>query len=228
MHGFENAPQVLPRRRIAVEALQEQHVADEARHPAHRRAIADDGSHPARLEELPREALAAHAAEHAAGTEVHQVAIAARAVAGEGLAKLLAGDAAEHGRYRRGSAMEREVVDRRVEKLLLPPHHAARAAQVVCDAFMRIDEAVRHGERRMHERRHRLEESLDRERLEEPLVPVRLEADEFRRDFRATRHQGAWLVSFGGSFCKTVALRAATPHVTTLAAARTPVEISAW
>src|SRR5689334_2633098 len=191
MHGFENATQVLPGRRIAVEALQEQHVANQARHPADRRAIADDGSHPACFEELPREALAAHAAEYAAGAKVHEVAIAAGAVASEGLAELLAGDAAEHGRYLRGAAVEREVVDRRIEELLLPPHHAARPAQVMGDAFVRVDEAMRHRERRMHERRHRLEEALDRESLEQALVPIGLEADDLRRHPSATGHSAA-------------------------------------
>src|SRR6476661_9737082 len=138
MHGFENAPQVLPGRWIAVEALQEQHVANQARHPADRRAVADDGSHPARFEELPREALAAHAAEYAAGTEVDEVAVAAGAVAGKRLAKLLAGHAAEHRRHGGRPAVESEVVDRRIEELLLPPHHAARPAQVMGDAFVRI------------------------------------------------------------------------------------------
>src|SRR5205823_12877322 len=106
MHGIENAAQVFPRRRIAVEAMQEQEVAGEARHPADRRAVADDRAHAGRLQELTREGCAALAAEHAAGGEVHEIAIAAAAVASEGFAELLAGDPAEHRRHRGRASVE--------------------------------------------------------------------------------------------------------------------------
>src|SRR5204863_690108 len=100
----------------------------QARHPADRRAITDHGAHAGRLQELLGEALAPHAAEHAAGGEIHEVAIAARAVAGERLAELLAGDAAQYRRDRRRPAVEGEVIDRRIEELLLAPHHATGPA----------------------------------------------------------------------------------------------------
>src|SRR5213075_3260850 len=98
---------------------------------------------PGCLEELAGEALAGDAAKHAAGTEVDEVAVAVRAIAGEGLAELLAGDAAEDGRHRRWPAVEGEVIERGVEQLLLPPHHAAGPGEVVGDALRRFDETVR-------------------------------------------------------------------------------------
>src|SRR5690349_11964686 len=42
LHRGEDPFQVAPRRRVAVEAVQEQHVRDQARHPVDRRRIADD------------------------------------------------------------------------------------------------------------------------------------------------------------------------------------------
>src|SRR2546430_16142075 len=89
-------------------------------------------------------------------------------------------------------------------------------------------EAVRHRERWMKQRRHRLEEALHGERLEQLLIPVRLETDDLRRNLRAPRHQRSLSDTFGGSFVRTRALCAATPQVTTSAAASTPVEIWEW
>src|SRR5207342_3023331 len=105
-------------------------------------AVAEDGAHAGRLEEFSCEALAARAAEDAAGGEIDEIAVAARAVTGEGFAQLLSAHPPEHRRHRRRTAVKGEVVDRRVEELLLAPHHAARAAEVIRDTFARLDEAV--------------------------------------------------------------------------------------
>src|SRR5262249_54772233 len=164
---------------------------------------------------------AARATEDIAGAEIHQVAIAVVAVAGESGDQVLGADALYHRAHRPRTAMEGEVIDRRIEELLLAPHQAARAAQIVGEPRARIDKAVRDRERRMDERRHAVEECLHREMLEHLLVPVGLEADELARRLH------------GGCSCSAASRRAtfrlftAARHVTPLATAIRPDGISA-
>src|SRR5207302_1468463 len=152
-----------------------------ARHPPDRRGVAEHRLHARAPHELARKPEPARAAKHIAGAEVNQVAIAAFTVPGECLDQRIGADALGHRAHRTRAAMKGEVVDRRIEELLLPPHQAAGAAQIVGEPGARIDEAVRYRERRLDERRHAVEERLDGKVLEHLLVPVRLQTDELAR-----------------------------------------------
>src|SRR5207248_11613774 len=90
VHGVEDAPQILPRRRVGIEAVQEKKIAYQARHPADRRRVTEHRLHAGRLYEATREGEATLAAEDAAGGEVDDSAIAALAVAREGADQRLA------------------------------------------------------------------------------------------------------------------------------------------
>src|SRR5438105_7419197 len=183
LHRGEDLLQVAPRRSVAVEAMKEQHVRDQARHPVDARGVADHRTDSGCLEEIAREALAALSVQHTASREVDQIPVAAAAIAFERLDQGLRADISGERYYGARLAVEGEVVDRRIEELALPPHYSAGAPGVIGEPFRGLDEAVRDPERRTHERRHRLEESLHREALEQPLVPVGLKAYEFRRRF---------------------------------------------
>src|SRR4051812_19190099 len=71
LHRGEDTPQVAPRRRIRIEAVQKQHVRDEARHPVDRRGVADHGAHAGGLHEVPGKQLPLLAAQDVAGGEIH-------------------------------------------------------------------------------------------------------------------------------------------------------------
>ena len=86
--------------------------------------------------------------------------------------------------------VKREVVDRRIPDLRLRPEQAIGALRVVGEAPARLDEAVSDPKGRMKGRSQRLEEALDRFRVEELIVPVRLEAHELRRHRAPLRDRG--------------------------------------
>src|SRR5258706_5592269 len=71
-HRLVDFPQVFPRLGIDVEALQQEQVGDHAAHPGDIGGVAEHRAAARGLQELPREALAARALEHAAGAEVDQ------------------------------------------------------------------------------------------------------------------------------------------------------------
>src|SRR5262249_43033935 len=77
LHGAEDTPQIAPRRRVAVKPVEKQQIRDQACHPVDARRVADHRAHAGLPEKRLREALALHAAEHAACGEVDQVPIAA-------------------------------------------------------------------------------------------------------------------------------------------------------
>src|SRR5690242_9824375 len=220
-HGVEDAAQIFPRRRVGVEAVQEEEIANQTRHPAHRGRIAEDRLHTGALHELARERDAALAAKYVAGGEVNEVAIAALAVSGESGDEVLGADALRDRAHGGRAAVEGEVIDRRVEELLLAPHQAARTSQVVREAGARVDETMGDGEWRLEERRHAVEKCFHRKMAEHLLVPVRLEADELAR-----RLHGA--ADFVGRRRPTMTLFAAAAQVMPLATATKSRESSAY
>src|SRR5687767_14862433 len=97
-HRVEDAPQVAPRRRVAIAAVQEPHVCHQARDPVGGPRVADDRPRAARSQKLPGEAPPFYAAWHVATGEVHQVLDTA--VAGKRVAELLGLDTAEERAHR--------------------------------------------------------------------------------------------------------------------------------
>ena len=87
-------------------------------------------------------------AQHVAAGEVHQIPVA-RAVVFERRAQALGVDAPKKRAHAARPAVEREVIDRRVEELFVAPHQTVGPLRVVGEPGFGLDEAVRHGERRL-------------------------------------------------------------------------------
>jgi len=168
--------QRLPRVWMRVEPFEEKKVDQHARHPVDRRSVADDGAATGRLQEPSREPATGLSPKHATTAEVHQAVVGI--ISTEGITQLVRPDRVENGGDTSRRAVEREVIDGSVPDFRLPPEKTPRPLRVVREPAFRLDEPMRDLQGRAQGRPQGLEKSPDRDRVEQPVIPVRLEADE--------------------------------------------------
>src|SRR5262245_29601049 len=168
--------QRLPWVRMGVEPFEEEKVDQHARHPVALRSVADNGPTTGGLHEPSREPASGFSPQHAAATEVHETVVAV--VSAEGVTQLRRPDGVENGSDASRRAVERDVADGGVPGFRLRPQKTLRPLRVVREPALRLDEPMRDLQGRPQGRPERLEESPYRDRVEESVVPVRLQADE--------------------------------------------------
>ncbi len=175
-HRLINFAQVPPRVFIAVEAVEKQHIRQQAEHPIDVRRVADYRAATGAFKKLFGEALAVTAFEHAACGEINEIGFYAKVF--EGIAERLFADGFKNRFYFGRRAVKGEIKNRRVDGAGIAPEQTSGRCGVMGEAALGLDEAVGELQRRIVERSHRLKEAFDGHGLKKAIVPVGFQDDE--------------------------------------------------
>lgn len=130
--GIVDLPEILPRVLVAVKAVQEEHVGDEALHPVDVRRVAEDGAAAGSCEKLFGESLSGAASKDTARGEVNEVGFYAETL--KRVTEILLSHGFEHRDHFTGRAVKCEIKDRRIGGGRVTPEQPVRRRRVVRQA----------------------------------------------------------------------------------------------